>query len=264
MIGSTTGQLIFVTLFAYLNDAYGWRGTLLIFAAITANVIVCGAIFRPRKNPLQRRLPYHSEIESGSRNSNGVDEALKEQTRNCDDPDIHVRHKPLGWWFVNLKRFGEASAINICMTNYIFTFYQIANFCKGIGIFPTSLLVNKAVVGGNSKENAAMLIIFIGIGNVISRGGHGWFIDKGFVSPQTLFLMAAIFSAVETLSFALTNIYSILAVLSFLYGFHGGIMTGLMFTIPRLLVPREQVAPAVGLSVFVNAMGNVVGPPLAG
>ncbi len=238
-------------------------GAVLIFAAITSNVVVCGAIFRPLQNPWH--LAGHSEIENGHKSSHGVvDGPLEEQFENCDDPDICVLRQK-NWWFVSLKRFGEVSAVNICITNHIFTLYQIANFCNGAGIIlVVAHLVNKAVVGGNSKENAAMLVTISGIGNVVSRGGHGWFIDKGYVSPQTLFLMAGLFSVVETLTFALTNIYSVLAVLSFLHGFHVGIMSGLIFSIPRLLVSREQVAPAVGLSVFVNSMGNVAGPPLAG
>ena len=157
MIGSMTGQLIFVTSFAYLRDAYGWRGIFLIFASVTANVMVCGAIFRPLKDPLQR----HSEIENGSRKSNvPVDEALKEPLENYDDPAI-CGSRQLYLCFVKLKCYSEASFINTCITNHIFILYQIVIFCLGAGIFPLTHLVNKAVVGGNSKENATMLITII-------------------------------------------------------------------------------------------------------
>ena len=45
--GAGVGTVIFAPLTNYLISVYGWRGALLIVGGIVANIIVCGALFRP-------------------------------------------------------------------------------------------------------------------------------------------------------------------------------------------------------------------------
>ena len=47
--GAGVGTVIFAPLTNYLISVYGWRGALLIVGGIVANIIVCGALFRPIK-----------------------------------------------------------------------------------------------------------------------------------------------------------------------------------------------------------------------
>ncbi|XP_072025421.1 monocarboxylate transporter 3-like [Amphiura filiformis] len=270
MIGSCTGQLIFVTLFAYLNTTYGWRGTLLILAGLSANVMVCGAVFRPLKKPPSRTWTNYSdnaEVELGAAGPYGKkpNNVSLEESDVPDYKDFHDNEKISKRSFDALKHLGTVSAINICITIPMLALYQICTFLVGAAIFiPLVHLVNKAVISGTSKENAAMLATIIGAGNILSRGGYGWFVDNGYISAHTLFLIATLFCAVETMTFVLTDIYSILAVLCFLYGIHFGILAALSFIIPRLLVTQEQVPPVIGLTYFVHSMGNVTGSVLAG
>nr|KAG5691324.1 hypothetical protein BaRGS_014023 [Batillaria attramentaria] len=54
--GTGIGTFTFAPLCEYLVGVYGWRGTFLILGAITLNITVCGALFRPLKfTPEQRR-----------------------------------------------------------------------------------------------------------------------------------------------------------------------------------------------------------------
>ena len=47
--GGAVGIMIFPPFAEYLQGMYGWRGVLLIFGAINANIIVCGAIMQSTK-----------------------------------------------------------------------------------------------------------------------------------------------------------------------------------------------------------------------
>ena len=49
MCGSGLGAFIFNPFSKYLIDEYGWRGAILIEAAIILNCVLCGALFRPLK-----------------------------------------------------------------------------------------------------------------------------------------------------------------------------------------------------------------------
>ena len=48
--GAGVGTVIFAPLTNYLISVYGWRGALLIVGGIVANIVVCGALFRPLKH----------------------------------------------------------------------------------------------------------------------------------------------------------------------------------------------------------------------
>ncbi|KAK3601880.1 hypothetical protein CHS0354_041814 [Potamilus streckersoni] len=45
--GTGIGTFVFAPLTEYLTSQYTWRGTMLIFAGISLNLVVCGALFRP-------------------------------------------------------------------------------------------------------------------------------------------------------------------------------------------------------------------------
>lgn len=45
--GAGAGTVVFAPLTLFLVSSFGWRGALLILSGITANIIVCGALYRP-------------------------------------------------------------------------------------------------------------------------------------------------------------------------------------------------------------------------
>ncbi|XP_068520717.1 LOW QUALITY PROTEIN: monocarboxylate transporter 13-like [Anas acuta] len=57
MSGASVLGLVLVALVPLLLDAYGWRGTLLVMAAISFNLLACGALLRPLKTPKESPGP---------------------------------------------------------------------------------------------------------------------------------------------------------------------------------------------------------------
>lgn len=68
--GSGIGAFIFAPLGRYLNDTYGWRGSLLILSGLMLNGIACGAVYRPleaRKTKKKKRATEVEEDEEGNK-----------------------------------------------------------------------------------------------------------------------------------------------------------------------------------------------------
>lgn len=271
-LGVCTGQLIFSPLFVELNKIYGWRGSLFIFAAIGLNVVACGAIFRPlkwpRKSKGRKRLNgarrLHSEADDITM-SDGRTRNKEEEIDAEAQEDHQEKQKTAGGFLGALKALSAAFAIPVLLENGAFVMYLLCTFCLGAAYFmPLTHLVNKAFVGGITKENSALLMSVIGGGSMIGRAGHGWFVDKRYISAQTLMIINIVFCAIEAVAYGLTDEYIVLVALSFLFGVNTGVVVPLTFVIPRLLVKPHQVPPVIGLTLLIHALGNAAGPVLAG
>ncbi|XP_068524568.1 monocarboxylate transporter 13-like isoform X2 [Anas acuta] len=57
MSGASVLGLVLAALVPLLLDAYGWRGTLLVMAAVSFNLLVAGALLRPLKTPKESPGP---------------------------------------------------------------------------------------------------------------------------------------------------------------------------------------------------------------
>lgn len=271
-LGVCTGQLIFSPLFVELNKIYGWRKSLFIFAAIGLNVVACGMIFRPLKWPRKskgrkrrngaRRL--HSEVDDIAL-SDGRTRNQEEEIDAEAQEDHQEKQKTAGGFLGALKALSTAFAIPVLLENGAFVMYLLCAFCLGAAYFmPLTHLVNKAVVGGITKENSALLMSVIGGGSMIGRAGHGWFVDRRYISAQTLMIINIVFCGIEAFAYGLTDKYIVLVALSFLFGVNTGVVVPLTFVIPRLLVKPHQVPPVIGLTLLIHALGNAAGPVVAG
>lgn len=67
--GSGLGAFIFNPFSKYLIDEYGWRGAILIEAAIILNCVLCGALFRPLKK---------AKTKNKNKGKEGLAQSLKE------------------------------------------------------------------------------------------------------------------------------------------------------------------------------------------
>lgn len=58
--GSGLGTFVFAPLVAFLNQEYGWRGTLMVLSGIVLNCAIFGGLFRPLASFNKENL--HSEL----------------------------------------------------------------------------------------------------------------------------------------------------------------------------------------------------------
>ncbi|XP_067672583.1 monocarboxylate transporter 12-like [Haliotis asinina] len=98
--GAGVGTIAFAPVTAALFSTYSWRGTMYILSGIAANIVVCGALFRPikgknlctnMKKDCQKKEPQDDETESAllghAREAHG-DDSLCCETDTCPNGDI--------------------------------------------------------------------------------------------------------------------------------------------------------------------------------
>lgn len=126
-------------------------------------------------------------------------------------------------------------------------------------------LTNYAVLQGSTKENAALLITYIGISSVFGRIITGLSIGHNGLDPEMLNLGFTGTIGLVTLLFPLYSGTSQgQTIYTLIFGLYSG---GLSTTINLLcmeLIGVSNVSGGVGTLYFIGGIGNIVGPPVAG
>ena len=89
--GAGVGTVIFAPLTNYLISVYGWRGAFLITGAIAANIVVCGALFRPIKSVTQIKGEAQSNINDNQQN-NLTENDIKNKSDCVELHSINNKH----------------------------------------------------------------------------------------------------------------------------------------------------------------------------
>lgn len=89
--GAGAGTVVFAPLTQFLVSSFGWRGALLILSGITANIIVCGALYRPietTKKTLNESyiLEEQSDKHTGNEKYDDLNFDSRETYRNKHNP----------------------------------------------------------------------------------------------------------------------------------------------------------------------------------
>lgn len=112
--GSGVGTFIFAPLTEILLNEYGWKGTVLIEAAILLNCMLCGAVFRPLP-VVTSSGKQHADVEQGSETLGKlkfvVDREVNESEKSANKPltssswSLMVRKQELNGMNANKKLF---------------------------------------------------------------------------------------------------------------------------------------------------------------
>ena len=80
--GAGFGTFLFAPLSTYLIEHYTWRGTLLIYAGIILNCVVCGMLFRPLDfvPVYEDELEAEEEMVQSCRNLYAIEEVVANKT----------------------------------------------------------------------------------------------------------------------------------------------------------------------------------------
>lgn len=126
-------------------------------------------------------------------------------------------------------------------------------------------LTNYAVLQGSTKENAALLITYIGISSVFGRIITGLSIGHNDLDPVMLNFGFTGTIGLVTLLFPLySGTFQGQTIYTLIFGLYSG---GLSTTINLLcmeLIGVSNVSGGVGTMYFIGGIGNIVGPPVAG
>ncbi|XP_041373528.1 monocarboxylate transporter 14-like [Gigantopelta aegis] len=129
---------------------------------------------------------------------------------------------------------------------------------------PFVYLVDRAIISGIDKGNAAFLVSVIGITNCVGRILAGWIADLPQVSSLLVNNVALLLAAVSTAIFPFCTSYTLLVVVACFFGIGIGAFVALSSIVICDLVGLEKLTNAFGLLTMFRGFAAIAGPPLAG
>ena len=249
--GGAFGIMIFPPFAEYLQELYGWRGVLLIFGAISANVIVCGAIMT---SPNMPKIVYQAvdEYEEEINNSNETSEPFSNEKSilTCIKRTLASLFEPF----------------SIIKETPIFTAFIMARFLSGMVYTGwTIFLMPHAILKGIPPLQSALLSSMGGIGAIVGRLTPGPIIDNGYVSALQFGFIANSVNTIAYLLDPLANSFWSLSILAVINGFVFG--SELVIVLPiceEMLQDDDKAISAFGIAFIPVSVGILLGGVLMG
>ncbi|XP_022080683.1 uncharacterized protein LOC110973841 [Acanthaster planci] len=282
--GPGAGVFAFPPLIEYLNENYGWRGSLLIEAAIVANVVMMGALFRPaawfksrlriqndfKDDDAVRRLDdgqlatdQDGKGIGGSGEDKSSDSEISEFSSEIEDSRkisaIQVGNDG-GCTSKSSRRTSRRKSI-LTQTNtpamlamFVACVFHTAGY-SGVSVH----VVNQAVSSGMTTQQASFLLSCVGIGSLVGRLTHGWFLTRKYITPSWMYSLTLVVSLAATITLPLTTTFRGKIPSATAVGFCSGVYFSLVAVILRELVGIRYLGVAFGISLFCSGVGTTLG-----
>ncbi|XP_038069856.1 uncharacterized protein LOC119739095 [Patiria miniata] len=148
--------------------------------------------------------------------------------------------------------------------NTSFVLTMVVAFLHGFGRLGIVYIVPQAESVGIDLDISAFLLSMFGIGSLVGRIGHGWFIDKRYITGEMAYALG-LFGFCVTVSLMPAFVDFIpLVILALLLGAVAGMSSSLVMVIVRAQVHQSDAAEALGIMLLFNCVGNVLGILVSG
>ncbi|XP_068027432.1 monocarboxylate transporter 13, partial [Melanerpes formicivorus] len=238
--GSSVSGMAFGLLLPLLLDSYGWRGALLLLAAISSHLVAAGALLRPGPPPPP---PGPSP----------------------PPPSLPLLHHlpflrySLTFLLVDAGYFvpfthGEAQAHQLGLDAHQAGILMATMAAMdGVGRLASGFLASQGGGrgGGGGGDGGG------------GGGGGGGSTSSSSSLLRHLFAWTSL-SGLTLLLLPLGTSFGGLLALAFLYGFCSGAVVPLQFAAVAEVVGPGRVLQAIGFMQMVESLGSLLGPPLAG
>lgn len=299
--GAGLGTVIFAPLVQLLISEYGWRGALLILSGIVANIIVCGALYRPLKQKLLKKnsetllqqnctgdqiiqdperpkqVPREHESSLGdseidNRSAKFNDENLTEESLlKTTEPEASSEgietnfentDKSRFWICIKLRKYFSSL---FDMLSVFFIAFLFLSFTMYFWYdVPYVFLVDKTVGEGTPVTEASYLLSIIGIVHTFGIILYGFLGDRECINCSILFGFSILLCGASIFFVPFTNSYPMLVVLSVGFGLFSASTEVLVPLIVIEVVGLKDFEKAFGLVLFLEGIANLIGPPVAG
>ncbi|CAH1783888.1 unnamed protein product [Owenia fusiformis] len=245
--GVGIGMFLYPPLITTLTAIFGWRGCMLILAAITFNICVCGAIMRPKNisdDPTRRmKDDMHDDIEYKS-----VAEATDDTT---------VKNVSTETTVFNARVFLNLNFMIMCMTNFL--------YCIGHSILYVHF-AEYAITIGIEPEQAAFLFSIIGFSNLVGKFIFGALSTIRHPCTNVILLYGSTFAitGLLMLTVPLQNVYPLLVSFAVVFGMCSAAFGVFAPEIVRKFLGQKDLSTGYGLLCICCAAGILPGAPIAG
>lgn len=126
------------------------------------------------------------------------------------------------------------------------------------------LLPTYATLIGFDKTSAAYLISVVSAFDLIGRIGGSALSDLGLMPKQWYFIGGLLISGIALAILPSTQTYSMICVCCGVFGLASGVYVGITAIVMADLLGDERLTSTYGISLFVNGILQLIGPPLCG
>ena len=251
-IGTGIGQIVGPPLFYHSIDRYGLKGTLLLWAGIQLQLVMCALILRPtsfysKRKKRDDKIKYDTKIHE----CNASVETINPIVPNTETISIRVAIDMTRALFSNRNFI----LLGIAVFFFFIPFYSANAF----------LMVAHASHIGKSHADAGLLTVAVGAGIIIGRPTFGWVADRKYIN--SVWALAIVCVVEGILLFVIPHAGSsmgILGTLSVLIGMTNSLMVTYPLIILRDVVSKEQYTLACGWIGIAMGVPSLFANPLFG
>ncbi|XP_070575097.1 monocarboxylate transporter 12-like isoform X2 [Ptychodera flava] len=237
--GAGLGVFIFPPLLQTLIDNYGWKGAVIVFSALNAQMGIAAALFRA------------PEEHNRSASKSEEDVKIAKSSRTCLTSAVDT----CDFWL--LKKF-PTFAIFVLATG----------ISDGIGYqgSPSHMLARAKTKHIGSITDISLLVSIFGLATIIGRLVIPilLYLTGKYTTSLKLYSVAIVLSGTCNLFSPLASNYGGYSTYAFIYGLFMGIVMGIRPQIARDILGPEKVTAGIGLMKFCIAFGALIGPPTGG
>ncbi|XP_038048088.1 monocarboxylate transporter 3-like [Patiria miniata] len=118
-------------------------------------------------------------------------------------------------------------------------------------------------VGLRASEGATLLTL-MGVGAFVTSISHGWFVDKGYISPIIAYTLAILCNLLGSFILPPLVTFGPMVAACVLFGAATGVAEPMIFVILQALVQPSEVAGATSIVLVCWGVGEIIGGTLAG
>ncbi|XP_071130601.1 monocarboxylate transporter 9-like [Mytilus edulis] len=301
--GAGIGTLIFAPLYEYLIMSYSWRGAVLIIGAISLNIVVCGAVFKPLEDAQEYAEVQDSECD---------DKAFIEEDQVDRDNEL----LPIDGGFVVTKLLKSQEVIksNPCLvlesisvlgasvatspsivrtavschdlnestkppckrinkplidisifTNARFVLFTFSSIILYFWYdVPYVFTVDRAKNFGITEKRASYMVAVIGISHTLGNLLYGFLGDRKQINRRYLYSGSLLLTGVVLIIVPLFTTFLPCTILAGLFGLLSASAEALTSVIIVDILGIDKLTDAYGVVMFLQGVSNLVGPPVAG
>ncbi|XP_014771722.1 monocarboxylate transporter 12 [Octopus bimaculoides] len=178
---------------------------------------------------------------------------------------LHEQGQPSGGCWKETKTIFQQTLNPVLLTDPIFVIFLISNFFISVGyIVPYIYIPDYALEKNLNPNNAAMLVSVIGVSNTFGRVVFGYLSDNPRINRIILYATSLVICGIGTLVFPFLEIYPLQIFYSVIFGIFTGVFISITSVVLVDLLGLENLTNSFGLTLLIQGIATLIGPPFAG
>lgn len=163
------------------------------------------------------------------------------------------------------KSESQSGVYRTLLKDPVFLIILVSNATTAIGYTNfTILLPSYAISLGFDKDKASYLLSVVSMFDLMGRVGGSALSDWLPISKKLYYIFGLLFSGISLVLLPLVNSYKHIAMICGTFGLASGTYVGITAIVMVDLLGEDRLASSYGVSLFINGLLQLIGPPICG